>query len=307
MKKFYLWLILLVGIANAQLITWQPYFAKDSDSLYVYFDATQGNQGMLNYTGDVYAHTGVITNLSTSGSDWKYVLTTWGVNTPATKLDRMGPNLYRYKILPSVRAFYGVPSTEQILQVAFVFRSALPYTGTTYYTGRTASGGDIFLPLFGSGLNVSIISPSQFPYFANIGDSIKVTAVSSHSTNLSLYINNSLVQSTSDSSLQYNFQVTSLGKKWVKAVATGASGTAADSFYYVVNTPVTVQQVPAGIVDGINYTSSTSDRKSVVQGKSVDLGGRRIIKKNVYTKNENAIILIGLFFFKQKTAYEITR
>src|ERR1035441_7765581 len=100
MKKFYLWLILLVGIANAQLITWQPYFAKDSDSLYVYFDATQGNQGMLNYTGDVYAHTGVITNLSTSGSDWKYVLTPWGVNTPATKLDRMGPNLYRYKILP---------------------------------------------------------------------------------------------------------------------------------------------------------------------------------------------------------------
>ena len=34
----------------------------------------------------------------------------------------------------------------------------------------------------------------------------------------------------------------------------------------------------------------TADRKSVVQGKSVDLGGRRIIKK---------------IFFKQKTAYEI--
>ena len=32
------------------------------------------------------------------------------------------------------------------------------------------------------------------------------------------------------------------------------------------------------------------DRKSVVQGKSVDLGGRRIIKK---------------IFFKQKTAYEM--
>ena len=34
------------------------------------------------------------------------------------------------------------------------------------------------------------------------------------------------------------------------------------------------------------------DRKSVVQGKSVDLGGRRIIKK---------------IFFKQKTAYEIPK
>ena len=36
---------------------------------------------------------------------------------------------------------------------------------------------------------------------------------------------------------------------------------------------------------------SNRDRKSVVQGKSVDLGGRRIIKK--------------IFFFKQKTAYEM--
>lgn len=258
MKKFYLFLLLFAGLANAQLITWQPYFAKDSDSLYVYFDATQGNKGLLNYTGDVYAHTGVITNLSTKSSDWKYVLTTWGVNTPATKLDRMGPNLYRYKIFPSVRSFYGVPSTEQILQVAFVFRSALPTSGTTYSQGKTADGGDIFLPLFGSGLNVAIVAPSQFPYFANVGDSIKVTAVSSHSTSLKLFVADSLVATTSDSTLQYNFLVTSAGKKWVTAVATGQSGTAADSFYYVVNTNVPVQPVPVGIVDGINYTSPTS-------------------------------------------------
>ena len=148
-----------------------------------------------------------------------------------------------------------VPSAEQILQVAFVFRSDVPYTGTTYHEGKTADGGDIFLPLFGSGLNVAIVAPSQFPYFANIGDSIKVTAVSSHSTSLALYIDNSQVNSTSDSTLHYNFQVTSAGKKWVKAVATGQSGVAADSFYYVVNAPVAVQPVPAGIVDGINYTS----------------------------------------------------
>lgn len=105
MKKLFLLLLLITGISNAQLITWQPYFAKDSDSLYVYFDATQGNQGLLNYTGDVYAHTGVITNLSTTSHDWKYVKTTWGQNTPDTKLDRLGANLYRYKILPSVRSF----------------------------------------------------------------------------------------------------------------------------------------------------------------------------------------------------------
>ena len=258
MKKFLLLLLLFAGLTNAQLITWQPYFAKDSDSLYVYFDASQGNKGLLNYTGDVYAHTGVITNLSTTSHDWKYVKTTWGQNTPDTKLDRLGANLYRYKILPSVRSSYAVPSTEQILQVAFVFRSDVPYTGTTYHEGKNADGGDVFLPLFGSGLNVAIVTPNQFPYFANIGDSIKVTAVSSHSTSFALYINNSLVQTTTDSTLHYKFLVTSTGKKWVKAVATGQSGVAADSFYYVVNSPVAVQPLPAGIVDGINYTSSTS-------------------------------------------------
>jgi 1,4-alpha-glucan branching enzyme len=258
MNKFLLLLLLLAGLANAQLITWLPYSAKDSDSIYVYFDASQGNQGLLNYTGDVYTHTGVITNLSTSSKDWKYGKTSWGQNTPDTKLDRLGANLYRYKILPSVRNFYTVPPGEQILQIAFVFRSDVPYTGTTYHEGKTVDGGDIFLPLFGSGLNVAIVAPNQFPYFSKIGDSIKVTAVSSHSTNLALYIDNSLVKQTSDSTLNYNFLVNSTGKKWVKAVATGTLGAAADSFYYIVNSPVPVQPLPAGIVDGINYTSATS-------------------------------------------------
>ena len=258
MKKFLLLLLLFAGLTNAQLITWQPYFAKDSDTLYVYFDATQGNKGLLDYTGDVYCHTGVITNLSTTSHDWKYVKTTWGQNTPDTKLDKLSANLYRYKILPSVRSFYTVPSAEQILQVAFVFRSDVPYTGTTYHEGKTTDGSDIFLPLFGSGLNVVIVAPNQFPYFSNIGDSIKVTAVSSHSTKLELFINNVSVKQTTDSTLNYNFLVTSSGKKWVKAVATGTSGAAVDSFYYIVNAPVAVQSLPAGIVDGINYTSATS-------------------------------------------------
>lgn len=91
-----------------------------------------------------------------------------------------------------------------------------------------------------------------------MGDSIKITAVSSQSTNLALYINNILVIQTNDSTLNYNFLVTSTGKNWVKAVATGLSGVVADSFYYIVNSQVPVIPLPAGIVDGINYTSSTS-------------------------------------------------
>ena len=253
-------IIIVCGFSFGQVITWTPGFAKDSDSIDVYFDATQGNQGLMNYSGDVYAHTGVLTNLSATSANWKYVLTAWGVNTPATKLDKLGPNLYHFKISPSVRSFYSVPAAEQITSICFVFRSALPYTGTTYHEGKTATGGDIFLPLFGSGLNVAILSPAHplgFSSFKQIGDTIKISAASSHSTSLTLFANTTQLIQTADSSINYNYIVPSTGKVWIKAVATGASGTAVDSFYYVVNAPVPVQPVPNGIVDGINYVTNT--------------------------------------------------
>src|SRR5678810_166842 len=47
------------------------------------------------------------------------------------------------------------------------------------------------------------------------------------------------------------------------------------------------------------YTSDAADERS-----SVDLGGRRIIKKKKNTKNRSGVILIC--FFKQKTAYDVS-
>ena len=57
----------------SQLITTSPAIPLDNQEVTITFDATQGNKGLMGYTGDVYAHMGVITDLSTSGSDWKYV------------------------------------------------------------------------------------------------------------------------------------------------------------------------------------------------------------------------------------------
>lgn len=257
MKKYILvFLFAFTALLNAQ-ITWTPNLANETDSITVLFDASQGSRGLFNYTGDVYAHTGVITNLSVNGGDWKYVKTEWGVNTPETKLERVSSNIYKIVIKPSVRTFYGVPSNEQIKQVAFVFRSGVQVNGN-WLEGKTATGGDIFLPLYSVGLSVAFVAPDKFPYFTAVNDTIKIKAVSSHSTNLSLYVDNSLVSSTSDSTLNYNYIVPAIGKKWIKAVATGFSGTKSDSFYYVVNAPVITAGLPAGTLDGINYISNTS-------------------------------------------------
>ena len=259
MKTTYLLFIisLFTQLSFGQVITWLPNFPTDSDSITVVFDAAQGSGGLANYAGDVYAHTGVITNLSASGSDWKYVKTNWGVNTPETKLTRIGTNLYEFKIKPSVRAFYAVPQSEIILQVAFVFRSGVQVNGQ-WLEGKTSTNGDIFLPLSVGGLNVAIINPVERPVIKNLNDTIMVNVVSANSNNLQLYVDGSIVSQTTSNSIEYSIITNQTGKKWVKAVATGTGGAeVADSFYFVVNAPVVVQALPQGNRDGINYKSAT--------------------------------------------------
>ena len=48
------------------------------------------------------------------------------------------------------------------------------------------------------------------------------------------------------------------GEYWVKAIAWKKPAFAADSFFYYVRKPVVVEDLPANIIDGINYTSDTS-------------------------------------------------
>ena len=118
---FFLWAMLHHVTTVAQVIVTTPAFPTDNQPITITFDATQGSGGLASYTGDVYAHTGVITNLSSSNSDWKYVKTNWGQNTAETKLTSLGNHLYSLQINPSVRQYYNVPAAETILKMAFVF------------------------------------------------------------------------------------------------------------------------------------------------------------------------------------------
>src|ERR1700748_3075294 len=102
MKKFLLPLLLLFVLkANAQLLSWTPDFIQGSSTpVTITMNANYGNQGLLNYTptSDVYVHIGVITNLSTSSSDWKYVKFTWGTTNASAQAVSLGNNRYQYTI-----------------------------------------------------------------------------------------------------------------------------------------------------------------------------------------------------------------
>jgi len=251
-KPFLLYAILSVSfypaISLAQLITTDPPFPASDDLVVVTFDATEGNGGLAGYNGDVYAHTGVITSQSTSGSDWKYVKSGWGQNTPETKLTRMDNDLYALTITPNIRDYYGVPQNETILQMAFVFRSE-----DTQLTGRESDGGDIFVAVYTSELNVVFVKPDENGLIVEPGDSIPVEIAGNFSDTLSLFLDNVLLSETTGLSLTDTIFVIQSGLHWVKAVAKNDTGMVADSFYYYVRGPVIIADLPAGVRDGINY------------------------------------------------------
>ncbi len=241
----------------AQVIIVTPPLPNDQSNVEVIFDAAQGSGGLAGYTGDVYAHTGVITNLSTGTSDWKYVKTNWGVNTPACKLTSLGNNKYKLVIAPSIRSYYNVPASEEIQKLAFVFRSGVQ-VNSTWLEGKTAEGGDIFYDVFPSTLSVKITNPAEDFLFVNLNESLNVDVSSLLADSTILYVNGQQVAGNTSSLLHYSITASAYGRYLVKAVAKTATAMVADSFYYYVRPAVTVAEIPAGMKDGINYLSETS-------------------------------------------------
>lgn len=249
-------LVFSLGL-QAQLITADPVFPTDQDEVTITFDATQGSGGLAGYTGDVYAHTGVITNLSQSGSDWKHVVAGWTENLPKAKMTRIAPDLYTLTLTPSIRAYYNVPTTEEILQLAFVFRSAGP-VGGSYLEGKTDQNGDIYYNVYEAGLNVIFVQPDQNLVLAEAGETVPFSVASIDADSTVLFLNNNRVAGTAAGQLDYQFVATNTGSFTLRATAYGNGNQVNDSVSVFVRPAVTVEALPEGLVDGVNYLSESS-------------------------------------------------
>ena len=89
-------LLLLPLLSKAQVVSVDPIFPQQNDTVTITFDATQGN-GALDGVTPVFAHTGVITNLSSNGNDWRHVQGNWGTNDPNVAMTSLGNNLHEIK------------------------------------------------------------------------------------------------------------------------------------------------------------------------------------------------------------------
>lgn len=255
--KTRLFLILIFAFINTfsfGQVTTDPVLPIVNQSVKIIFDASQGSAGLKDYTGDVYAHTGVITDKSTGGSDWKYA-PAWGDNAAKYKLTRISANIYELLITPDIATWYGVAAGEKILRMAFVFRSGAFKPGTTqYYEGKTSTGSDIFVDVYEASLAVGITNPTNNAIIPK-GVPVTLSAASTVDAELKLYLDNDLLKEEQGKAVSAVYTFTQSSTHQLKAFATADGKTVTDSVRFVVKEDAITQPKPDAYRRGINYIS----------------------------------------------------
>ena len=213
-----------------------------------------------NFAGEMYAHTGVLTDKSNSTSAWRYTKTNWGQNTPETKLENLGNNLWALVIKGGPRAYYGVPAEEKIKALAFVFRSADSKKEVK------DNGQDIFVETVEEGLYVKITSPKNGSILT-VGKEVCVTVQSQAATSLSLYRNDSEVVVGESNTVEYKFAPAKAEDIVFKAVASDGVETIEDSITVSVLGATVDEPRPAGVKNGVNVNGDEATFVLYAPGK----------------------------------------
>ncbi len=274
MKKFLLFLGVFFATlpSFSQLLSWTPAFAQESTTPYVItVDATKGNQGLMNYatTTDVYVHIGVITNLSTSSSDWKYTKFTWATTTAAAQCTYLGANKWSYTITGGLRTFFGISNgAETIQKIAILFRN-----GAGSLVQRNTSGTDMYIPIYTAALaarfSVPLMQPTYIPQPETItkvvGNTIPMTGISNIASTLKLYFNGSVVATASSATtISFSPTITAVGNQVLVVEATSGATVKRDTIQFYVAGTVVTAALPAGVRDGINYDQSPGTGATLV-------------------------------------------
>ena len=216
------------------------------------------------FTGELYAHTGVLTTDSSSTGDWKHVLSEWGQNIPECKLESQGDNIWHYTIKGGVHAWYNVPETETVTHIAFVFRSADASLEVK------DNGADIFVELAKEGMSVKFLTPKHGDIY-QVGDEITVQTQQQATTNVKLYKNDTAVAETGGATLSYTYTPTEAEDIIFKVVATDGKETIEESLAVAVLGETESAARPAGVKNGVTVNGSEAtfvlfapNKKSVV-------------------------------------------
>ena len=229
---------LLYPLSIFAQITVSPTFPTVDDNVTITYDASLGNAALAGVS-PIYTHTGVITDASTSTSDWKYVKYPWATNAADNVMAALGSN--KHSISYNIRSYYGIPASGvTVKQLAMVFRNS---SGTL--VGKTSSAGDILYDVWdGTSFQSKITAPSVANITVNIGDMVSFQGETTvNAASMVLRLNGSLVKSMSGAKLMtHTFTASNPGLNTVTFTASdGISVSLQKTFTYFAAPTVVVQ------------------------------------------------------------------
>ena len=227
-------------ISTAQITT-DPAWPTANQKIKITFDSSK--ESRLGYfTGDLYAHTGVIINGNTS---WQHVIESWGNNSTQPKLTNLGNGIHELEITPDVYSFYNFAPGEKVVQLAFVFRSSDSKKQTD----------NIFIDI--KSLLVEITAPSNKSFF-DLNQNITISAKASQDATIKLFVNGNFISQNNGTTISANYTFSQSGTFWIKSEANKDAETALDSILVYVNDGIVTSPKPAAYKPGINYPDNNS-------------------------------------------------
>jgi hypothetical protein len=243
-------IILTNSLIHAQLLTSEPVFPTADDEITIVYDASLGNANLMGVI-PVYAHTGVITNLSESPADWRHVNGDWGTADADVVMQPLGNNQHSITFTPN--EFYELEEGEEILSLAFVFRNV---TGSL--VGRNEDGSDIYFDLYDGSFASGFFLPEVNSQLVDQGEEIEFLVQSSMNATLTLTINGEVMASEEGMTLSFTEEAGDFGEYEVIYTADNGLEIQTDTVSYIVQAPTTLQNPPLGTEDGINYLSAST-------------------------------------------------
>jgi len=257
----------------ADIVYTEPAIIQQSSTgIVVYFRANEGTGGLAGLTSGVYAHTGVITSLSTSSSDWKHAPSKWGDNSAKYAMTYVSSNLWKLDI-GDLKTYYGLAEGETVTKMAFVFRNA---DGTK--EGKATGGGDIFIDVHEDGLAVNLTSDASASVLTDANSTVNLTATASLASDLSLYVN-----STSTTPIATASATTTLTKSYT--VPTGDCDIIAKAVSGTTEVYDTISFCHRGTSQAVAYSGTLK------QGATVNSDGS--VTFCLYAPNKSNVILVG--------------
>jgi glycosidase len=210
----------------------------------------------------IYVHAGVVTTSTNSpgSGDWQYVKGNWGKDDGVGLMTAVvgQTNKWQISLSPTIRQYFSVPNGTNIYYLALVFRNA---------TGTKQTSPDIFLPL----LSVSITSPKSTDVYFPSGGSITISgAVSQTASSMEILVDTGVgfssiaaASNTTNISTTYTPASSSATIK-IKATVNSNDLETFSTYNFVTRPDVVTESLPAGMKDGINYSSDPTNATLVL-------------------------------------------